>query len=92
MRVSRGGGTLPAVWSPGGDGSREVFTRDFRRQPPPSALLGITAQAWHAAIHQAPDFAALVAQFPATGWRFDAGTDAGGRQRPCEAVSSSPRP
>lgn len=60
----------------GGDGSREMLTYDFRQQPPPLVLLDITAEGWDAAIHQAPSFAALMAEFPTTGWRFDGEDDA----------------
>jgi hypothetical protein len=70
----------------GGDGSREMLTYDFRQQPPPLVLLDITAEGWDAAIYQAPSFAALMAEFPTTGWRFDAEDDAaageGERQQP----------
>ncbi|WP_262283438.1 SMI1/KNR4 family protein [Micromonospora sp. MA102] len=65
----------------GGDGGREMLTYDFRRQPPPLVLLDITAEGWDAAIHQAPSFAALMAEFPRTGWRFDAADDAAPRRR-----------
>ncbi|GAA5701543.1 hypothetical protein SM007_37000 [Streptomyces avermitilis] len=55
----------------GGDGSREMLTYDFRQEPPPLVLPGISAQDWSSAIHQATSFSALLEQFPETGWKWD---------------------
>lgn len=55
----------------GGDGSREMLTYDFRREPPSLELLDVSAQDWSSAIHQATSFSALLEQFPETGWKWD---------------------
>ncbi|MET9388452.1 SMI1/KNR4 family protein [Streptomyces sp. NPDC002928] len=55
----------------GGDGSREMLTYDFRQEPPSLVLLDVSAQDWSSAIHQATSFAALLEQFPETGWKWD---------------------
>lgn len=55
----------------GGDGSREMLTYDFRREPPALVLLDISAQDWSSAIHQAVSLSALLERFPRTGWVWD---------------------
>ncbi|WP_328942222.1 SMI1/KNR4 family protein [Streptomyces sp. NBC_00250] len=55
----------------GGDGSREMLAYDFRQEPPPLALIDVSAQAWSSAIHQAVSLSALLEQFPETGWKWD---------------------
>ncbi|MGW1818989.1 SMI1/KNR4 family protein [Streptomyces sp. NPDC002125] len=55
----------------GGDGSRELLTYDFRRDPPPLVTLDVSAEDWSSAIHQAASLSALLEHFPRTGWKWD---------------------
>jgi hypothetical protein len=56
----------------GGDGSRELLTYDFRREPPTLVLLDITAEDWSDALYQASSLTELLQRFPDHGWSASA--------------------